>query len=96
MKTRNNETPSQRPAYVLAHVCTPTLKDGMLLIPLVPFGDVHMNATICVALLNHGYTWREVKAFRRSCVHPTWTAKGVRAYVAQHGPARFDKEDPTP
>lgn len=79
----------QRPEYVLAHVCTPTIKGGKLLIPLVPFGDVDMNATICVAMLKNGYSWREIKEHRGSTIGHNWTAKDVLAYVESHGVAWF-------
>ena len=74
-----NSTPKERPEYVLAHVCTPTVEDGNLLIPLVPFGDVHMNATICVAMLQSGYSWREIKEHRGNTIGPNWSAKAVMA-----------------
>lgn len=87
--TEGNGEAKQRPEYVLAHVCAPTIENGKLLIPLVPFGDVHMNATICVAMLKNGYSWREIKEHRGPTIGYNWTAKDVLAYVEHHGPAWF-------
>jgi hypothetical protein len=81
------EAAKARPIYTLAHVCTPTIENDKLLIPLVPFGDVHMNATICVALMQNGYSWREVKELRGTTIGPNWTAKSVLTHVEHHGKA---------
>lgn len=76
-----------RPEYVLAHTTHPHIEDGKLLIPLVVFGDVDMNATIAVAMMQNGYSWAEVKERRGSCIGHSWTAKAVFAHVERHGPA---------
>ena len=84
----------ERPEYTLARVSTPTIKDGKLLVPLVPVGDVHMSATICATMLGNGYTWKEVKAIRGGTIGPGWTAKAVLNYVANRGPASFEEGTP--
>ena len=81
--TEIGSTTPHRPEYVLAHVCAPTLKDGNLLIPLIPFGDTpHMEATICYVMLENGYSWSEVKEHRH--LPRQWTAGAVLAYIKQH------------
>ncbi len=85
LKTEDNGCTEQKPEYVLAHVCEPILDKGKLLIPLVAFGDTHMEATICHAMLKNGYSWAEIKEHRH--LPRQWTAAAVIAHIGQHGSA---------
>lgn len=89
-KSKEPEKPS-RPDYVVGMVLTPTLnvKANQLIVPLLRYQNpTHMETTICVALLENGYAWNEVKHMRQ--VPPEWTEKYVRDYVAKHGQAEYE------
>ena len=82
------DAPITRPEYVLAAVDAPRVEGGKMLIPLVEIGNGEQEATIFAFLLEHGYSMGEVREMRVH-VPREWTAKAIRAYVAEHGPAVF-------
>jgi len=81
----------KKPEYVLAAVLTPTFKEkeNKLLVPLVAFGEVNMEATICLAMLEHGYSMGEIGNIRR--LPKGWTVEAIRNHVEIHGKTIYPK-----
>lgn len=79
----------KKPEYTLAKVLKPTLKNGKLLIPLVPIGDVRMSATICYVMLKNGYSWSEIKKIRK--LSDSWTKQKVLVHIEQYGEYTYPK-----
>jgi hypothetical protein len=52
------------------------------LIPLEPY-DVHMEATICYFLLEHGFTMPKIRTIRS--LRTTWTKKSIVDHVKTNG-----------
>lgn len=75
----------KKPEYRLAKVYTPTFdeKKNELLIPLVAFGEVNMEATICFLMLEYGYSMSEIKEIRR--LPSGWTAKAIQNHIETYG-----------
>lgn len=58
----------KRPEAIPARVTEPMFDEAnnRILYPLVPIepADIHMEATICLFLSEHGWSWQEIKAVR--------------------------------
>jgi len=80
---------ANKPNVVLAKVYKPELRNGELYIPLVPFGDVDMSATIVYHMMKCGYTMREIRKIRGCCCPESWTAKAVLEHIKVHGEAQY-------
>lgn len=89
-----NAAVKERPEYVLAKVYKPTYDaaSNRLLVPLVPFGaeGVHMEATICWAMLRYGWSWAEIQKIR--LLPREWTVQAVKDYIDDHGEAEWPKD----
>ena len=73
--------------YRLAMVDRPQRKDGLLLIPLVAFGNTNQEATVCNFLLEQGWPMGEVR--RQRHIPREWTAQAIRGHARAHGEAAF-------
>ncbi len=85
----------ERPKYVLAKVNKPKVKKetNELLIPLITLPDTRaMEATICHAMMENGYTWKEVKQYRGNCIPHGWTKAGVYNHIHKHGTACYPND----
>lgn len=85
----------ERPKYVLAKVNKPKVKKetNELLIPLITLPDTRlMEATICYAMMENGYTWKEVKRYRGNCIPHDWTKAGVYDHIARNGTACYPND----
>ncbi len=80
---------ANKPNVVLAKVHKPELRDGKLYIPLVPFGNVDMAATIIYHMMKYGYTMREIRKIRGTCCPESWTAKAVLEHIKVYGEAQY-------
>lgn len=68
---------------VCANVPQVTREDARVLVPLLPIGDTHFQATLCFDLYACGVPWSEVR--ERYRLDQTWTKQAVLAYVLKHG-----------
>lgn len=80
-----------KPTYVLADVSKPIFKPSTneIFIPLVRFDSdsTHMQATICAALLKHGYSIHEINELRN--LPASWTAQAITSYIERYGEADY-------
>ena len=79
------------PKVILANVLRPEFdKDkNEIYCPLVTFDDrgTWMEATICWFLMEHGFSWRQVKERRK--LPKEWTKSAVLAYIETNGLAEY-------
>lgn len=80
-----------RPELIPANILRPTFDrmKNTIFYPLVPLGaaGVWMEVTICWFLLEHGFSWCEVREHRH--LPASWTRAAVYAYIEHHGPAEY-------
>lgn len=88
------DTGTEKPKYVLAMVGKPTFNEekNELLIPLVRFGDMHMEATICHHMLKRGYTMHEIRELRHN-TPPGLNAGIIRQYMEVYGEAEYPMKE---
>jgi len=79
----------KKPEYMLAKVFEPELEDGKILCPLIPIGDIHMEATIDVFLMKYGYSFSELKEIRH--LPDSWTKKAILDYIEKYGMKKYKK-----
>jgi hypothetical protein len=73
--------------YCLAKVNEPKIKNGVMLIPLIEIGDVHMEATIIYFMLRHGWTMSEVKNVRN--LGKKINVRDVEMIIKTHGLKKY-------
>jgi len=78
---------TNKPEYVLAKVFEPKLKDGKILCPLIPFGDIDMEATIDVFLMKYGYSFSEVRELRH--IPAQWTKSAILNHIEKYGMKKY-------
>lgn len=88
-----SDTPTQikHPDLIPANVLRPEFdKDkNVIHYPLVAFGgSVWMEVTICWFLMEHGFSWGEVKQARRH-IPNSWTKSAVYAHIEENGLAEY-------
>ena len=78
------EPEKREPSIILANVREVKLNgDGELLVPLLPLGDTHFEATLIYDLLQHGVSWRTIKG--TYSLAKLNARKNIITYVEQRG-----------
>ena len=85
-----SERTGQEPEFVLANVRAvtrvtgdPGEKGGKVLVPLIPLGDAHFQATVVYDLERAGFSWSYIKTRYHMAKANSRTA--IREYVEAHG-----------
>ena len=85
-----SEPKKQEPEFVLANVrgVTPVMGDrgekgGKVLVPLIPIGDTHFQATVVYDLERVGFSWSYIK--NRYDIARMNRKKAIREYVETYG-----------
>lgn len=92
----NEQTIIKTPDLIPANVLQPVFdeKSNRILYPLVSFQEgPWMEATICWFIMEHGFSWTELKSRRRH-IPNSWTKRAVYAYIEEHGPAQYQDHNP--